>query len=181
VAGGYTDLAYEYQGEYAYSYVFSGQWGYLDYALANAALLGEVTGATEWHINADEADLIDYDTTFKSPNQIAAYAPDAYRASDHDPVVVGLELTTEAEIMELIDDIQGLVDEGVLNEGQGNSFMSKLENVLNKLAKGQTKAAANQLGAFINEVEAFVNSGTFSAEQGDLLIQAAALLVDALT
>ena len=135
---------------------------------------------TIWHINADEPDLIDYDTSFKRDAQDAIYAPDAFRSSDHDPVIVGLEMTTEAEILELIDDIQGLVDDGVLNEGQGNSFMSKLENTLNKLSKGQTKAAANQLGAFINEVEAFVNSGTFTEELGDLLIQAAALLVEAL-
>jgi len=180
INGGYTDLAYQYQGEFAYSYVFSGQWGYLDYALANAALLNEVTGATEWHINADEADLIDYDTSFKGPNQDAIYAPDAFRSSDHDPVIVGLELTTEAEVLELIYDVHKLVDAGFLNDGQGNSFTSKLENVLAKLATGQTNAAANQLGAFINQVEDFVAEEILTAGQGDLLIKAAALLVDAL-
>jgi len=49
-----------------------------------------VTGATVWHINADEADLIDYDTSFKQSAQDAIYAPDAYRSSDHDTVLVGL-------------------------------------------------------------------------------------------
>ncbi|HSG45607.1 MAG TPA: ExeM/NucH family extracellular endonuclease [Anaerolineales bacterium] len=180
VAGGYTDLAYEYQGEYAYSYVFSGQWGYLDYALANAALLNEVTSATEWHINADEADLIDYDTSFKQAAQDAIYAPDAYRSSDHDPVIVGMELTTEAEIYELIDAVQKLLDDDVLNGGQANALTSKLENILDKLANGHTNAAANQLGAFINQVEAFVNGGTLTPEQGDAFIKAATLLVDAL-
>ncbi|MDH4067098.1 MAG: hypothetical protein OEW19_22080, partial [Acidobacteriota bacterium] len=38
----------------------------------------------------DEADLIDYDTSFKQAAQDAIYAPDAYRSSDHDPVLVGL-------------------------------------------------------------------------------------------
>ena len=47
LAGGYTDLVYHYQGEDAYSYVFDGQIGYLDYALASAGLLGEVTGVTD--------------------------------------------------------------------------------------------------------------------------------------
>jgi predicted extracellular nuclease len=56
--------------------------GYLDHALASAKLTGQVTGVTVWHINADEADLIDYDTSFKGPNQDAIYAPDAYRSSD---------------------------------------------------------------------------------------------------
>jgi predicted extracellular nuclease len=180
IAGGYADLVYHFVGEDAYSYVFDGQLGYLDHALSIAELTDEVTGTTIWHINSDEPDLIDYDTSFKRPAQDAIYAPDAFRSSDHDPVIVGLELTTEAEILELIEDIHELVDDGVLNEGQGNSFMSKLENTLDKLAKGQTKAAANQLGAFINEVEDFVAEGILTAEQGDSLIKAAALLVDAL-
>lgn len=95
LAGGYTDLAYHFIGEDAYSYVFDGQLGYLDYALASAGLLDEVTGMTYWHINADEPDLIDYDTSFKGPNQDAIYAPDAYRSSDHDPVICGLRLCDE--------------------------------------------------------------------------------------
>ena len=48
-----------------------------------------MTGTTDWHINADEPDLLDYDTSFKSDAQDAIYAPDPYRSSDHDPVVVG--------------------------------------------------------------------------------------------
>ncbi|MBV6452642.1 MAG: hypothetical protein MHPDNHAH_03402 [Anaerolineales bacterium] len=91
-AGGFTDLAFQFHGEDAYSYVFDGQTGYLDYALANNSLLGQVTGMTDWHINSDEPDLIDYDTSFKGPNQDAIYAPDPYRSSDHDPVIVGLNL-----------------------------------------------------------------------------------------
>jgi len=95
VDGGYTDLLYHFIGEDAYSYVFDGQIGYLDHALANAGLMDEVTGVTVWHINADEADLIDYDTSFKGPNQDAIYAPDAYRSSDHDPVIIGLDVCDE--------------------------------------------------------------------------------------
>jgi hypothetical protein len=91
----YTDLLFQFIGEFAYSYVFDGQLGYLDHGLANQALLSEVTGTTVWHINADEPDLIDYDTSFKGPNQDAIYAPDAYRSSDHDPVIVGLDVCDE--------------------------------------------------------------------------------------
>jgi predicted extracellular nuclease len=95
LAGGYTDLVSQFGGEFAYSYVFDGQLGYLDHALANSDLLGEVTGTTVWHINADEPDLIDYDTTFKQDAQDAIYAPDAFRSSDHDPVIVGLDVCDE--------------------------------------------------------------------------------------
>lgn len=92
VDNGYTDLLAAYGGEYAYSYVFDGQLGYLDYALANANLTPQVTGTAAWHINADEPDLLDYDTTFKQDAQDALYEPNAYRASDHDPVLIGLDL-----------------------------------------------------------------------------------------
>ncbi|MCL4256757.1 MAG: ExeM/NucH family extracellular endonuclease, partial [Anaerolineae bacterium] len=57
---GYTDLVELFGGANAYSYLFDGQLGYLDHALANASLLPYITGATEWHINADEVPLFDY-------------------------------------------------------------------------------------------------------------------------
>ena len=49
----------------------------------------QVTGVTEWHINADEPTVLDYNTEFK-PQDL--YQPTPYRSSDHDPVIVGLDL-----------------------------------------------------------------------------------------
>jgi uncharacterized protein len=86
----FTNLIAQYQGPYAYSYTFDGQAGYLDHALANTSLLAQINGATEWHINSDEPDVLDYDTSFKPPAQDALYEVNAYRTSDHDPVVIGL-------------------------------------------------------------------------------------------
>jgi predicted extracellular nuclease len=91
----YTDLILAYQGEHAYSYVFDGQIGYLDHALANGDLSQETSGVTVWHINADEPDLIDYDMSYKSDAQDALYEPDPYRSSDHDPVIAGLNVCDE--------------------------------------------------------------------------------------
>jgi predicted extracellular nuclease len=88
----FTDLLAEFEGEEEYSFLFDGQLGYLDYALASQSLLDQVRGATVWHINADEPALIDYDTEFKQDAQDALYAPDQYRSSDHDAVIVGLHL-----------------------------------------------------------------------------------------
>jgi VCBS repeat-containing protein len=56
---------------------------------------------TEWHINADEPSIIDYNVEFKNnPNCTSTtctspdfYTPTPYRASDHDPVIIGLNLT----------------------------------------------------------------------------------------
>lgn len=93
--GGFTDLVDSYLGaSSAYTYVFKGQAGYLDHALASANLVSQVTSLTEWHINADEPRSLDYNVEFKSASQInSLYNNDAYRASDHDPVIIGLNLT----------------------------------------------------------------------------------------
>ncbi|MFD0687677.1 ExeM/NucH family extracellular endonuclease [Actinomadura fibrosa] len=72
-----------------YSYVFDGQSGELDHVLAGKGLSRRVTGATIWHINSDEATILDYNTEYNPP---AFYKPDAFRSSDHDPVLVGLHL-----------------------------------------------------------------------------------------
>jgi predicted extracellular nuclease len=86
----YVDLIHQILGDEAYGYVFDGHTGYLDYALTNKAMAKAVVDVAIWHINADEPDLIDYDMSFKLDAQEALYAPDAYRSSDHDPVIVSL-------------------------------------------------------------------------------------------
>ncbi|MBE9638728.1 ExeM/NucH family extracellular endonuclease [Salipiger mangrovisoli] len=94
---GLTDLIDTFIGQdTAYSYVFDGMQGTLDQGLADSALAARVTGVTEWHINADEPDLINYDTTFKDP---AFYNDGVYASSDHDPLIVGLDFTGADEFL----------------------------------------------------------------------------------
>jgi hypothetical protein len=94
IAAGYTNLVEQFLGAEAYSFVFDASAGYLDHALASPTLAAQVAGLTEWHINADEPAVLDYNTDFKSPGQIASlFAPDQYRSADHDPLLVGLNLT----------------------------------------------------------------------------------------
>ena len=101
---GYTDLISSFNGDQEYSFIFDGQSGYLDHALANADLLTQVTDVVEWHINADEPAVIDYNQDF---NPVGYYSPEPYRSSDHDPLIVGLDLFTEP-----VDaDGDGVVDE----------------------------------------------------------------------
>ncbi len=89
----WVNLIEAYGGADAYSYVFNGQWGYLDHALATPSMAAQVTGVAEWHVNADEPNALDYNTNFKSAGQInSLFAPDEFRNSDHDPVIVGLNL-----------------------------------------------------------------------------------------
>ncbi|MHB0923932.1 MAG: ExeM/NucH family extracellular endonuclease [Bellilinea sp.] len=90
---GFTNLISLFLGPDAYSYVFDGQWGYLDHALASPSLISQVTGIAEYHINADEPSVLDYNTNFKTAGQILSlFAPDEFRVSDHDPIIIGLDL-----------------------------------------------------------------------------------------
>ena len=75
--------------------------GSLDYALATGALAAQITGAAEWHINADEASVFDYNTNFKPDAQVEGlFGANPFRSSDHDPLVVGLDLYTEGIVVE---------------------------------------------------------------------------------
>ncbi|MET0323346.1 MAG: ExeM/NucH family extracellular endonuclease, partial [Duganella sp.] len=76
-------------GAMPYSYVFNGEAGYLDHALASTALSAQVADAAEWHNNADEPTVVDYNTDGKPQDK---YTDAPYRASDHDPVVLSLNL-----------------------------------------------------------------------------------------
>jgi len=97
---GFTNLIAARNGAEAYSYVFDGQWGYLDHALGSASISSQVTGVGDWHVNADEPPILDYNTEFKTAGQVTSlYAPDQFRISDHDPVVVGLDLTNAAPVV----------------------------------------------------------------------------------
>lgn len=94
----YVDLVALFQGEPAYSFVDNAQFGYPNYAMATGSLAAQITGATAWHINADEPDVLDYDTSVKQPAQDALYEPNAFRSSDQDPLLVGLNLIPDTAL-----------------------------------------------------------------------------------
>ena len=85
-ATGFVDLLERFGGPDTYSYVFDGAAGRLDHALASPALVPLVHGATVWHTNSDELPLFGY----REENPPEWFAPDPYRAADHDPVLVDL-------------------------------------------------------------------------------------------
>ncbi|MBB1426460.1 ExeM/NucH family extracellular endonuclease [Shewanella sp. SG44-2] len=96
---GYSELNAHFGNVNSYSYVFSGESGQLDHALANQALLDNVLAITEWHINADEPRILDYNEEYKSAAQILdLYQADGFRSSDHDPVIVSLQFEIQNEL-----------------------------------------------------------------------------------
>lgn len=87
---GYVNLVAQHLPEERhYSYVFRGEAGMLDYVFANRALARHISGATVWHVNADEPVFLAYDRRGGDAG-MALDAP--WRSSDHDPVIVGLDV-----------------------------------------------------------------------------------------
>lgn len=77
---GYVELVEELSGLPQHSFLYFGQRGTLDYALASPALRAQARHAAIWHINADW------------PRDLPLPAP-WLRMSDHDPVVVDFEFS----------------------------------------------------------------------------------------
>ena len=104
-ARGFVNLVARAEGLGASSYRFGGQVGTLDYAMANADLAGQVTGATIWNVNAAEPVFFDYAARgtyvrIARPADQGLFAgAEPARASDHDPVIVGLDLRREKPVV----------------------------------------------------------------------------------
>lgn len=99
----------------AYSFVFDGQVGTLDYVLLSDSLMEKLTNAEIWHVNSDEADALDYNTDF---GRSTAYfnATTATRNSDHDPLLVGLMMEIHVDTLpELIDLYNELLADGSIS------------------------------------------------------------------
>lgn len=80
---GWQDAFKQMKIERPYSFVFQGLSGRLDHALVDPGLAARLRGAAEWHANADEAPAFDYRSSQHGG---------PWRASDHDPLLLGLDL-----------------------------------------------------------------------------------------
>lgn len=117
---GYSELATAFAaGTAPYSYVFDGQTGTLDYALASTSLGTQVASVTVWHINADEADALDYNLDFDRPADIFDGTV-AFRSSDHDPLLIDLALAS-------MNDIVGTPQRDSLSGTAGNDRITGLQ------------------------------------------------------
>lgn len=71
------------------TYVFSGRTGSLDHVLASESILDDVRDADVWQINSVES--VAYEYSRFNYNATSFYAADPFRASDHDPLLVGFD------------------------------------------------------------------------------------------
>ncbi|MGC9150670.1 MAG: ExeM/NucH family extracellular endonuclease [Microbacter sp.] len=91
VKAGFIEQLERFMPDTSYSYVYNAQAGDLDHALASPSLNAQITGVTVWHIDSDEPSYIAYDGS--------GYQDNVYRASDHDPVIVGINLSPTSPIV----------------------------------------------------------------------------------
>ena len=87
-------------------------------------------------------------------------------------------LGPQEAIGEIITEIENLVADGILNKGQGNSLISKLNNAIKKLDQGNIKAATNILYACINQINAFIKAKILTSDLGQSLIDAIEYIID---
>lgn len=69
-----------------WTFRFENKSGSLDHAFATGPMADAITGALPWNINSDEPPNLDY----RDANQ-AYYQANAFRCSDHDPLVIGID------------------------------------------------------------------------------------------
>ena len=91
-----------------------------------------------------------------------------------------IKLFPVGPLMELIEKVNKLYDEGQLNKGESNALCTKLDKALKSLNKGNIKTACNQMGAFINQVHDLIKSGILAVDDGQTLIFAAQNIIDSL-
>lgn len=87
-----------------WTYSFDGQSGSLDHVLANPAAQELVAGADIWGINSGESVAWEYSRT--NYNVADFYQPNMFRASDHDPEIVGLNVPVTRPLTVTADDQQ---------------------------------------------------------------------------
>ncbi|MCM3660321.1 ExeM/NucH family extracellular endonuclease [Georgenia satyanarayanai] len=88
---GYTDLGDELTEKSTYS--FGSMVGSLDHVLASEAATAAVTGADIWNINAYESIAFEYSRYNYNVTDFHDASP--YRSSDHDPIIVGVDLLAD--------------------------------------------------------------------------------------
>ena len=89
------------------------------------------------------------------------------------PISIDFGVAPPSPTLGLRSQVLALVAAGSLTPNQGDTLLSKLDQVDVKLASGQPGAACNQLNSFINHVNSFINNGPLTQTNGQPLIDGA--------
>ncbi|MEU5939645.1 ExeM/NucH family extracellular endonuclease [Micromonospora sp. NPDC047548] len=139
------------------TYVFGGESGSLDHALASPSLASRVTGVDVWQINAVESFAFEYD------GLAPFYEPTPYRASDHNPLVVGISTSAKPVNLQLlsINDFHGRLESPATVGGQPVGGAAQLAGLVGQLR------AQNPNTAFVSAGDNIGASTFISAIDGD--------------
>ncbi|MEL6389086.1 MAG: ExeM/NucH family extracellular endonuclease [Bacteroidota bacterium] len=135
---GYMNVIRNEMGMEEYSFTFDGEAGSLDHILTSESLMAQNGGATIWHVSTDEPAVIDYTESF---NPAGYYEVSPFRASDHDPIILGLNLGSvstcgqddiivTAELMAItalpftLQALQTITSDGTIEAGQSYIFQA---------------------------------------------------------
>jgi len=81
--------------------------------------------------------------------------------------------TPQAAIQDLINRVQALINQGALNQQNGQGLINKLQAALDDLNNGNTGKACDELDSFIDKVQGYIQHGTLTPAQGQPLIDSA--------
>jgi hypothetical protein len=87
-------------------------------------------------------------------------------------------LSAQQELAVIIGQVNSMVAQGILDPGNGNALISKLNNAINSLNAGNTIAGDNQMNAFINQVNA-LTSKKLDSTDAQMLVSEIDLAINA--
>ncbi len=147
---GYTDLNNEYAGEH--TYVFDGKVGSLDHVLASPSVVERdlVTGVDVWNVNSVESVLFEYSRHNYFASEL--FQPGTvYRASDHDPILVGLQTPITYDGVRSV--VERYAADGTVNRSQAAQLLTHLSTAERLAGAGLTTAAGVSLDRFVAVAE----------------------------
>ncbi|WP_299057217.1 ExeM/NucH family extracellular endonuclease [uncultured Nocardioides sp.] len=137
---GYSKINSDQPNDYSYS--FSGLSGSLDHFVANDAARALVTGADYWSINSGESIAFEYSRY--NYNRTLFYEDNVFRASDHDPMVVGIQPLEDDPTVDLnilsVNDFHGRINNSTATDGSQTGtaqFAGTIEQMRTNLPGGR--------------------------------------------
>ncbi|MBD8078813.1 ExeM/NucH family extracellular endonuclease [Cellulosimicrobium arenosum] len=148
---GYVDLGASTGEE---TYLFDGYVGSLDHVFASPSAAAAVTGTDVWNINSVEPIANEYSRY--NYNASILYDTTPFRSSDHDPVLVGLELGGDVEPGTTTIDLLGI-----------NDFHGRIEPYVTNRDTGVVTNNTLSFAGTIEELRAENPDGTVFLSSGD--------------
>ena len=147
---------------------------------ADIAVDPESSAGTVVSFNATATDICDAAPTVECPDSgntfgvgtetvVTCTATDA--SSNQTPCSLTVKVFSEEEVVNnLQDEIVDLTDNGVIDEGQANSLLASLNNILGQIAASRTNSACGQLQGFVSMVDGWIAADILTEAEAQSLL-----------